>query len=83
MDTRRTSYVVNKGKPASEVSAEIAAALAASSMVFKDLDKAYSDSLLDRATQVFEFAGKYKGSYNDSIGEGACPFYCDYSGYTD
>ncbi|TQD72730.1 hypothetical protein C1H46_041736 [Malus baccata] len=51
MDTRRTSYVVNKGKPASEVSAEIAAALAASSMVFKDLDKAYSDSLLDRATQ--------------------------------
>ncbi|CAN6709768.1 unnamed protein product [Malus baccata var. baccata] len=52
MDTRRPSYVVNKGKPASEVSAEIAAALAASSMVFKDLDKAYSDSLLDRATQI-------------------------------
>lgn len=52
MDTPRTSNVVHKGKPGSEVSGKIAPALAASSMVFKDLDKAYSDSLLDRATHV-------------------------------
>lgn len=31
--------------------------------------------------QVFAFANKYRGSYNDSIGSGACPFYCDISGY--
>lgn len=30
---------------------------------------------------MFEFADKYRGSYNDSIGYGACPFYCDFSGY--
>ncbi|KAK6117878.1 hypothetical protein DH2020_048378 [Rehmannia glutinosa] len=33
--------------------------------------------------QVFEFADKFRGSYNDSIGPGACPFYCDISGYQD
>ncbi|CAN6566601.1 unnamed protein product [Malus baccata var. baccata] len=83
MDTPRTSYVVTKEKPGSEVSAEIAAALAASSMVFKDSDRFYSALLLNRSIQVFEFADKYRGSYNDSIGEGACPFYCDFSGYMD
>lgn len=30
---------------------------------------------------MFEFADTYRGSYNDSIGHGACPFYCDFSGY--
>ncbi|ONI22328.1 hypothetical protein PRUPE_2G121700 [Prunus persica] len=83
MTTPRTTYVVNKEKPGSEVAAETAAALAASSMVFKDSDKFYSASLLNRSIQVFEFADKYRGSYNDSIGEGACPFYCDFSGYKD
>lgn len=52
MDTPRTTYVVTKEKPGSEVSAEIAAALAASSIVFNQSDKAYSDSLLKRAIQV-------------------------------
>lgn len=52
MDTPRTSYVVNKQKPGSEVSAEIAAALAASSMVFRHSDRAYAALLLRRAMQV-------------------------------
>ncbi|KAL6126983.1 hypothetical protein ACLB2K_075028 [Fragaria x ananassa] len=51
MDTPRTSYVVTKEKPGSELSAEIAAALAASSIVFQQSDKAYSTLLLTRATQ--------------------------------
>ncbi|XP_004309055.1 PREDICTED: endoglucanase 8-like [Fragaria vesca subsp. vesca] len=83
MDTPRTSYVVTKEKPGSELSAEIAAALAASSIVFQQSDKAYSTLLLTRATQVFAFADQYRGSYNTSIGAGACPFYCDFSGYMD
>uniref|UniRef100_M1CPP0 Endoglucanase n=1 Tax=Solanum tuberosum TaxID=4113 RepID=M1CPP0_SOLTU len=33
--------------------------------------------------QVFEFADKYRGSYNDHIGSWVCPFYCDYNGYKD
>uniref|UniRef100_A0A0A0KN43 Endoglucanase n=1 Tax=Cucumis sativus TaxID=3659 RepID=A0A0A0KN43_CUCSA len=81
MDTPRTPYAVSKQFPGSEVSAEIAAALAASSMVFKPLDGGYSARLLKRARMVFEFADTYRGSYNDSLGRWVCPFYCSYSGY--
>ncbi|XP_065870696.1 endoglucanase 8-like [Euphorbia lathyris] len=83
MDTARTTYVVNQTHPGSEVSAEIAAALAASSLAFKNIDASYSKTLLERAAEVFEFADKYQGSYNTSVGEGVCPFYCDCSGYKD
>ena len=54
MDTPRTSYVVNTTNPGSEVSAEIAAALAASSIVFKSVNSQYSKILLQRASQVLE-----------------------------
>ncbi|XP_047974367.1 endoglucanase 8-like isoform X1 [Salvia hispanica] len=84
MDTPRTVYAVTPDKPGSEVAAETAAALAAASLAFRDFgDEAYGKVLLERAVKVFEFADKYRGTYNDSIGEGACPFYCDYSGYQD
>ncbi|KAF8044270.1 hypothetical protein BT93_A2305 [Corymbia citriodora subsp. variegata] len=69
--------------PGSEVSAEIAAALAAASLAFKPADRGYSAQLLDRAKTVFEFADKYKGSYNDNLGPWVCPFYCSSSGYVD
>ncbi|GAB4825963.1 hypothetical protein Ancab_008831 [Ancistrocladus abbreviatus] len=52
MDTLRTPFSVSKHSPGSEVSAEIAAALAASSMVFKASDHAYSASLLERAISL-------------------------------
>ncbi|KAK6145590.1 hypothetical protein DH2020_022410 [Rehmannia glutinosa] len=82
MDTPRTVYAVTENAPGSEVAAEMAAALAAASLVFKAFgDRMYSKVLLQRASKVFEFADKYRGSYNDSIGPGACPFYCDISGY--
>lgn len=81
MDTPRTAFAVSTQSPGSEVSAEIAAALAASSMVFKRFDRKYSDLLLRRAIRVFEFADKYQGSYNDSIGRWVCPYYCDFNGY--
>ncbi|KAL5746046.1 hypothetical protein ACOSP7_027192 [Xanthoceras sorbifolium] len=83
MDTDRTPYAVSKQFPGSEVSAEIAAALAASSMAFRPSDPGYSATLLKRAKIVFEFADKYRGSYNDNLGPWVCPFYCDFSGYED
>ncbi|KAI3471055.1 hypothetical protein Pfo_027718 [Paulownia fortunei] len=84
MDTPRTVYAVSEEAPGSEVAAEIAATLAAASLVFKAFgDRKYSYVLLQRASKVFEFADKYRGSYNDSIGSGVCPFYCDFSGYQD
>ncbi|XP_061341768.1 endoglucanase 8-like isoform X2 [Gastrolobium bilobum] len=83
MDTPRTAYAVSREHPGSEVSAEIAAALAASSIVYRKYHLGYSARLLQRAIMVFEFADKYRGSYNDSLGPWVCPFYCDFSGYQD
>ena len=52
MDTPRTPSAVSKQFPGSEVSAEIAAALAASSMAFRSIDRSYSANLLKRARMV-------------------------------
>jgi len=35
-----------------------------------------SMNLLSSFCKLFEFANKYRGSY-----QGSCPFYCSYSGY--
>jgi len=52
MDTPRTSYYITKEKPGSELAAEIAAALAASSIAFRTTDASYSNILLKRAIRV-------------------------------
>ncbi|KAK1366667.1 Endoglucanase [Heracleum sosnowskyi] len=84
MDTPRTSFAVTKKYPGSEVSAEIAAALASSSIVLRRFLPRYSKLLRARAEEVFKFADTYRGSYNNSkVGPWVCPFYCDYSGYQD
>ncbi|CAL0329167.1 unnamed protein product [Lupinus luteus] len=83
MDQPRISYAVSKDHPGSEVSAEIAAALAAASIVFRKHHPDYSTRLLQRAREVFDFADKYRGSYSDSLGSTVCPFYCDFGGYQD
>lgn len=69
MDTPRTSVAVTKDYPGSEVSAEIAAALAASSIVFRRIYPAYSNLLLTRAEEVLivitkHFIGDYVNMYN-------------------
>ncbi|QCD98552.1 endoglucanase 1-like [Vigna unguiculata] len=83
MDTPRNVYKVSAQNPGSDVAAETAAALAASSIVFRDSDSAYSSKLLQAAIKVFNFADRYRGSYSDSLGSVVCPFYCSYSGYHD
>ncbi|WJX38853.1 Esterase/lipase/thioesterase [Trifolium repens] len=83
MDTPRNVYKVSAQNPGSDVAAETAAALAASSLVFKDSDPTYSSKLLIAAINVFHFADRYRGSYNDSLNSVICPFYCSYSGYND
>ncbi|XP_042485086.1 endoglucanase 8-like [Macadamia integrifolia] len=83
MDTPRNVYAVTPQHPGSEVAAETAAALAASSVIFRSPDPSYSQRLLSRAMEVFDFADRYRGSYSDSLGPWVCPFYCDWSGYED
>lgn len=53
-------------EPATEAVAEAAAALAATSLLFKDRDPDYSALALEHATQLFDMAKKYQGSYGDS-----------------
>ncbi|KAL9831041.1 putative cellulase [Arabidopsis thaliana] len=69
-------YSISSSSPGSEVAGEAAAALAAASLVFKPVDSIFSSTLLNHAKSLFEFADKYRGSYQAS-----CPFYCSHSGY--
>ncbi|KAK8565085.1 hypothetical protein V6N13_020207 [Hibiscus sabdariffa] len=79
MDTVRTVYAVDASNPASDVAGETAAALAASSMVFRLVDPGYVDTLLQSVVQAFQLADNFRGAYSDNanIRDGACPFYCD------
>ncbi|KAL8556727.1 hypothetical protein ACS0TY_004259 [Phlomoides rotata] len=78
MDTPRTLYKITSTSPGTEAAAETAAALAAASIVFRDADSNYSATLLSHSKSLFQFADKYRASY-----QGSCPFYCSYSGYQD
>lgn len=81
MNGPRPVYKVTPSNPGSDVAGETAAALAAASLVFKNVDAKYSMKLLDAAKKAFAFADTYRGSYSDSLASVVCPFYCSYSGY--
>ncbi|ERN11259.1 hypothetical protein AMTRI_Chr04g242910 [Amborella trichopoda] len=78
METPRTLYKIDESTPGTEIAAETAAAMAASSLVFRNTDHAYARRLLNKAKLLFEFAVNHKGTY-----DGECPFYCSFSGYND
>lgn len=67
MSERRPLTQVNTSLPGTEVAAETAAAMASASLVFKNIDPAYSSSLLRHAQQLFTFADTYRGSYSKSV----------------
>lgn len=52
MDTPRSVFKVDKKNPGSDIAGEIAAALAAASIVFLKCDPSYSNLLLQRAITV-------------------------------
>ncbi|KAJ0981496.1 hypothetical protein J5N97_009751 [Dioscorea zingiberensis] len=81
MTTPRNSSKISDMKPGSDVAGETSAALAASSIVFRDSDRNYANKLLIHAKQLFEFGRKHVGLYSDSIQE-ARGFYPS-SGYDD
>jgi hypothetical protein len=51
----------------SDLAGETAAVFAAVSIVFRNVELSYSNTLLTRARQLFEFANNYRGKYSDSI----------------
>ena len=75
------SYKITSEKPGTEVSAETAAALAAASILFKNIDSSYSSTLLEHAKEIYDFADKYRGDYTKAVP--VQDFYGTFSGYND
>ena len=87
---RPAYYISEPNKPGSDLAGEVAAAMAASSLVFRKYGEEYGDTeyaeyadiLLDHAKTLFDFADTYRGKYSDSVPE-AFDFYRSWSGYED
>nr|XP_026691225.1 uncharacterized protein LOC100175432 [Ciona intestinalis] len=78
----RPSYKIDASNPGTELAAETAAALAACSVVFKNARPGYSRMLLRHATELYEFADRYRRSYHLSIPD-VTSYYRSYNGYND
>lgn len=78
----RPSFAVTALRPGSEVTAEAAAALAATSILFRKENPVYANLALDHARRLFDFADRHRGVYSDSIPQ-AAEFYKSWSGYYD
>ena len=80
--TDRKSYYIDSSRPGSDAAAGTASALASASMLFRDVDDAYANELIENAIALYEFAETYQAKYSDSVPE-ASPFYTSWSGYWD
>ena len=81
-NTTRRAFAIDPNNPGTDVAASTSSALAAASMLFREVDNAYADKLLKNAKQLYEFAETYQGKYSDSVSQ-ANPFYTSWSGYGD
>ncbi|XP_063240582.1 endoglucanase E-4-like isoform X2 [Bacillus rossius redtenbacheri] len=81
MTEARPTYMINTTHPGSDLAAETAAALAASYLVFKDVNSTYANILLSHAKQLYSFAYKYRGKYSDAFDDIRCCY--NSSGYED
>ncbi|KAL0402922.1 UNVERIFIED_CONTAM: Endoglucanase 14 [Sesamum radiatum] len=81
MTTPRTVYKIDELHPGADLAGETAAAFAAASIAFRKSNPSYSSQLLNHAKQLFEFARKHTGQYQNSISV-AGQFYSS-SGYED
>ena len=75
------SYKITASDPGSEVAAETAAALAAASVLFKDVDSLYSAALLKHSEEIYDFADKNRGDYTKAVP--VQDYYGTFSGYND
>ncbi|MBE2220397.1 MAG: glycoside hydrolase family 9 protein [Anaerolineae bacterium] len=79
----RPSYKITTTCPGSELAGETAAAMAASSIVFRNSgDTAYANLLVSKAKKLYDFADTYRGKYSSCITD-ASSFYNSWSGYQD
>ena len=76
------SFKIDAKNPGSEVAAETACSLAAASILFKEEDSSYSQTLSKHAIEIYDFADEYRGDYFESVPEAAA-YYRSYNGYMD
>jgi len=69
MIVSRPAYSLTPSKPGSDCAGESVAALASAAVLFEESDPAYSDTLVQHAEQLFEFADANKGLYSSSISD--------------
>jgi endoglucanase len=82
MQMERPSFKIDAAHPGSDLAGQTAAALAISSIIFKETDPAYSTTLLKHAKELYTFADTYRGKYSESITD-AQTYYNSWSGYQD
>ncbi|MEU8210789.1 glycoside hydrolase family 9 protein [Micromonospora sp. NPDC049044] len=78
----RPAYKIDASCGGADLAGETAAAMAASSMVFRPTDATYADKLLSHAKQLYTFADTVRKSYSECITD-AASFYKSWSGYQD
>lgn len=74
LNMSRPAYKIDIKHPGSDLAGETAAALAATSLAFRNIDDKYSNLTLTHAKQLYKFATTYRGLYNEAI-QGARKFY--------
>lgn len=77
MDFFRPSFKITKERPGSDLAGEVAAAMAAGSIAFREKNETYSKLLLQHAEQLYKFGKTYLGLYSNSITD-AANFYRSY-----
>ncbi|WP_428961283.1 glycoside hydrolase family 9 protein [Micromonospora fluostatini] len=82
MPMARPAYKIDASCGGADLAGETAAAMAASSMVFRPTDAAYADKLVGHARQLYTFADTVRKSYSECITD-ATSFYRSWSGYQD
>ena len=82
MKMARPAYKIDASCGGTDLAAETAAAMAASSMVFRPTDAAYADRLVTHATQLYTFADTVRKKYHECITD-AQGFYQSWSGFND
>ncbi|KAK8723947.1 hypothetical protein OTU49_011622 [Cherax quadricarinatus] len=78
MTMERPSFKIDQSHPGSDLAGETAAALAAASIVFKDVDSSYSSEMLAVAKELYDFADNYREIYSNSITD-ASNYYGSYA----
>ncbi|WP_194244397.1 glycoside hydrolase family 9 protein [Nonomuraea phyllanthi] len=82
MQMARPAYKIDASCGGSDLAGETAAAMAASSIVFRPTNPSYADTLLTHAKQLYSFADTVRKKYSDCITD-AQGYYQSWSGYND